>query len=49
MYIIMFLVPNDFLSVLDRYTQHGYRVIAIGCKKLPMNYAKVYFDTDEHW
>lgn len=34
-------VPNDFLDVLESYTQEGYRVIALAHKELKMSYAKV--------
>jgi len=36
-------VPGDFTSVLKSYTQHGYRVIALAWKQLPikLNYVKV--------
>ena len=35
-------VPNNFAANLERYTQQGYRVIALGHRRLPkLNYAKV--------
>lgn len=34
-------VPDDFLDVLESYTQEGYRVIALAHKELKMSYAKV--------
>lgn len=37
-----FLVPENFTATLERYTQHGYRVIAVAHRKLALNYAKVY-------
>lgn len=35
-------VPEDFLEVLESYTQEGYRVIALAHKKLKLSYTKVY-------
>ncbi|KAJ8921226.1 hypothetical protein NQ315_013698 [Exocentrus adspersus] len=34
-------VPDDFLDVLESYTQEGYRVIALAHRELRMSYAKV--------
>ncbi|XP_018576718.1 probable cation-transporting ATPase 13A3 [Anoplophora glabripennis] len=34
-------VPDDFLDVLESYTQEGYRVIALAHKELKLSYAKV--------
>jgi magnesium-transporting ATPase (P-type) len=40
-YALSFPVPENFNTVLETYTQEGYRVIAIGYKQLDMNYTKV--------
>ncbi|ODM97522.1 putative cation-transporting ATPase 13A3, partial [Orchesella cincta] len=33
-------VPENFTATLERYTQHGYRVIAMASRTLQQNYAK---------
>ncbi|CAL8110548.1 unnamed protein product [Orchesella dallaii] len=33
-------VPENFTSTLERYTQHGYRVIAMARRNVEINYAK---------
>src|SRR5438046_3185349 len=32
---VLILVPNDYDEMLDFYTHHGYRVIALAAKSLP--------------
>lgn len=34
-------IPEDFHTVLERYTQQGYRVIALAHRELSLSYAKV--------
>ena len=37
-------IPTNFQSVLDKYTESGYRVIALGSRELPSNTKLVKLD-----
>ena len=34
--VLFLIVPDDFYDVLGKMTQHGYRVLALGYRKLRM-------------
>ena len=34
-------IPADYVSMLDRYASHGYRILAIACKFVPVNQARM--------
>jgi cation-transporting ATPase 13A3/4/5 len=34
-------IPPDYLAMLDRYASHGYRILAIACKFVPVNQARM--------
>jgi magnesium-transporting ATPase (P-type) len=34
-------LPRDYASMLDRYASHGYRILAIACKFVPVNQARM--------
>jgi cation-transporting ATPase 13A3/4/5 len=34
-------IPADYAAMLDRYASHGYRILAIACKFVPVNQARM--------
>ena len=37
-------IPEEFHTTLDKYTENGYRVIAVGMKDLPSNFKATKID-----